>query len=941
MTSLKHQESKASLLSQNDEASPLDYFLRVQLPNDMTTVIQVQGDMTMWEILCVISSKKQLTPSHHIAKMVYSDGKEEIADEARALNTYHGLERVILQKRAGETANPARMRQGRRASVVLNAPKPSAIRMSSQEFPKTVTDEAALALRLAAGKADTSLLARRGKTIKNVAMLFFNKKSATDMSGELGSLSSTPPESPRPPSGLSQSENNTSSLSLTMTDEDKAEKKPAGRFSTTSRLGVEAPSPIQSADSSLQSMDSDLDTLASYDGKKSPPNGTYPILPPLPNQSGNNLKAFSNDVSREAPKNLRRSVTSLGFNFMSGDACDRESLTNSSQSISIPDGKNNSAGAIDEPTLTSNLSSDMLSLSRADSLVAREPQAREKIRKRTISSPATSGSSGYSTLRRPVLRTNRQRSNTDVLSGIETAIEVPEGPMSADYALTLNTPTTPILADDPKRVVLKVSLPDLQSTTIMIQPDLTMETVLLNICQKRKLDFDHYTLDVPKEGVTVEMDRPLSYYIQEGINEVMVVRKEKTYSTMCVSEGGRDVMILQLIGGKLQVMAATPEKLIERLTDDAEKDPTFMDTLLLTYRSFIKPLEFFDQLVARFNSELPPDPSPEDVEYFNKMKVPTQRRVIAAFKWWVKHHYHDFGVDGSIKADLEDFVDQIRDYNDGEFASDAAELYRIMETQSEAYQEMFHNYKTVERRGKTIEGMVQEISVEDLSQQLCIHNFKLFHNIHPIEYLNQIWQKTNESSPSMIYFIERFDKESYWASTEILKEKDLKKRTSLLRKFILTAKMCQELSNFFTMFALIAGLNMPPIQRLKKTWEALPDKAKKAWAELEKVADPSRNMKNYRDLLNAATPPIVPFLPIYLKDLTFMNDGNESKIGTERQMINFDKLRMMGNRVKDISGLARVEYSFEPKPAIQNFLAKPPVEKSMTKLKEMSLECEK
>lgn len=67
----------------------------------MTTVIHVQSDMTMWEILCVISSKKQLTPSQHIAKIVYMDGKEEVADEARTLSSYNGLERVILQKRAG------------------------------------------------------------------------------------------------------------------------------------------------------------------------------------------------------------------------------------------------------------------------------------------------------------------------------------------------------------------------------------------------------------------------------------------------------------------------------------------------------------------------------------------------------------------------------------------------------------------------------------------------------------------------------------------------------------------------------------------------------------------------------------------------------------------------------------------------------------------------
>ncbi|KAI8816195.1 ras guanine nucleotide exchange factor domain-containing protein [Fimicolochytrium jonesii] len=527
----------------------------------------------------------------------------------------------------------------------------------------------------------------------------------------------------------------------------------------------------------------------------------------------------------------------------------------------------------------------------------------------------------------------------------DTNIEVGTAPADQPKTEVVAGDASPIVAspgvDEGKRVLLKVSLPDFQSTTIFIGPEQTMETALMHICQKRQLDFEQYTLEVPKEGVIVEMDRTVAFYNQQGIGEVIVVQKEKTYSTMCVNEGGQDVMILQALSGKPQVMAATPAKLIERLTDQDENDKTFMDTLLLTYRSFMTPVDFFDQLVARFNSELPPDPSPEDIEYFNRMKLPTQKRVIATFKWWVQHHYHDFGVDSAVKADLEDFVDQITTYNGGEFAADASELYGYIESQALAYEEMFHNYKNVERKGKTIEGMVQEISVDDLAQQICLHDFKLFNNIHPIEYLNQIWNNSAESSPSMKYFIERFDKESYWAATEIVKEKDLKKRTALLRKFILTGKMCQELNNFFTMFAIIAGLNIPPIQRLKKTWEALPDKAKKSWAELEKMADPSRNMKNYRDTLLAASPPIVPFLPIYLKDLTFMNDGNESKIGTERQMINFDKLRMMGNRVKDISALARIEYNFEPKPPIQNFLSKPPVEKSMAKLKELSLECEK
>ena len=73
-------------------------------------------------------------------------------------------------------------------------------------------------------------------------------------------------------------------------------------------------------------------------------------------------------------------------------------------------------------------------------------------------------------------------------------------------------------------------------------------------------------------------------------------------------------------------MAAVPEQLIERMTDDQEKDTIFLDLILLTYRSFIKPLEMFDHLIARFNAELPSDPSPEDIQFFNNNKLPTQYR---------------------------------------------------------------------------------------------------------------------------------------------------------------------------------------------------------------------------------------------------------------------------------------------------------------------------
>jgi hypothetical protein len=94
-------------------------------------------------------------------------------------------------------------------------------------------------------------------------------------------------------------------------------------------------------------------------------------------------------------------------------------------------------------------------------------------------------------------------------------------------------------------------------------------------------------------------------------------------------------------------MAGTPEKLIERIADDSEKgkivimshtsmnkfakllsypDNTYLDTLLLTFRSFMKPGEFLQHLIDRYNCVLPENPTTEDIKYFVEMKEPTQQR---------------------------------------------------------------------------------------------------------------------------------------------------------------------------------------------------------------------------------------------------------------------------------------------------------------------------
>jgi hypothetical protein len=74
-------------------------------------------------------------------------------------------------------------------------------------------------------------------------------------------------------------------------------------------------------------------------------------------------------------------------------------------------------------------------------------------------------------------------------------------------------------------------------------------------------------------------------------------------------------------------------------------------------------------------------------------------------------------------------------------------------------------------------------------------------------------------------------------------------------------------------------------------------------------------------------------IAIYLKDLTFINDGNQSKI---KGLVNVEKLRMMANSVQEITQLGAIPYEFEKKPAILNYLEKPYIERNLNKLKEQA-----
>lgn len=104
------------------------------------------------------------------------------------------------------------------------------------------------------------------------------------------------------------------------------------------------------------------------------------------------------------------------------------------------------------------------------------------------------------------------------------------------------------------------------------------------------------------------------------------------------------------------------------------------------------------------------------------------------------------------------------------------------------------------------------------------------------------------------------------------------------------------LQNYNTLMAVMTALNSSTIARLKKTWDGLNNKYRTILETLNKAVNHSRNYAEYRANLRHAQPPCLPFLGVYLTDITFCHEGNPthrpSLLEPSLRLINFDRYQV-------------------------------------------------
>lgn len=373
-----------------------------------------------------------------------------------------------------------------------------------------------------------------------------------------------------------------------------------------------------------------------------------------------------------------------------------------------------------------------------------------------------------------------------------------------------------------------------------------------------------------------------------------------------------------------KVKGGTFEALVERLTLHDSFDSNFTNTFLLTYRSFCTSTQLMNALIKRFTI-----PKPENLKdkseinaWHEKKSRPIRLRVCNVVKSWFETYCIETDEEDqkAFQIAKEFFERQIED--DPTFTT----VSKLLEKFDNGFVKKMFPTSTregpvpiVPRSFRRIR--FSEIDPLEIARQLTLMGSKLYNQIQPVECLNKAWSK-KENSPAVNIkmMIEMSNQITGWVAFTILQEGDVKRRGSNLKHFIYIAEKCYSLNNFNTLMSILAGLNSAPIHRLSRTWELLNSKHLTIVDQLKRTMDRSKNFSVYREELHSVNPPCVPFLGVYLTDLTFIEDGNPDRLKLNENLINFSKQSKTADVIREIQQYQNQPYCLQPVPELQKFI---------------------
>ncbi|XP_015256799.1 PREDICTED: ras-GEF domain-containing family member 1C isoform X2 [Cyprinodon variegatus] len=403
------------------------------------------------------------------------------------------------------------------------------------------------------------------------------------------------------------------------------------------------------------------------------------------------------------------------------------------------------------------------------------------------------------------------------------------------------------------------------------------------------------------------------------------------------------------------ITSASLETLIQNLVPTADYYPekAYVFTFLLSARLFIPPSELLSRVCELCIKQQQLDQSPLDTVKVRKFGP----KILQLLTEWTETFPSDFR-DEKMVGHLKDIIHRIAPCDEAywktlnQMLQKLSQRLALMSQGEESIVKVSLNASSISDKLVAFKTKPPPIQKDILSicndpytlaQQLTHVELEHLSHIGPEEFVQAFVQKDpldgtqpsfseqKKKTSNLEAYVRWFNRLCYLVATEICMPAKKKQRATIIEFFIDVARECFNIGNFNSLMAIISGMNMTPVSRLKKTWS----KTKTAkFFILEHQMDPTGNFYNYRTALRGAAHRsrtansnreriVIPFFSLLIKDIYFLNEGCANRLPNGH--VNFEKFVELARQVGEFMTWKQVECPFEEDRAILHYLHTAPI----------------
>lgn len=355
------------------------------------------------------------------------------------------------------------------------------------------------------------------------------------------------------------------------------------------------------------------------------------------------------------------------------------------------------------------------------------------------------------------------------------------------------------------------------------------------------------------------------------------------------------------------IREATPSKLFEKLCDCNATPPALVATFLLTFRYWLTPADLLAAIELSWEGTLPGEATET---------TPSHVRLLLVLRTWVSNHFEsDFWPDPQLTERLLLFL-RARVLAFPVFGLYSTVLLAVLRKHVE--RAVVSERNPPGSPAPLLPPIMSPLHIElldlhplEVARQLTLLEHRMYRAVQVTELQDQRWNSAakEELCPNIMAIVRRFNQTSLWVQTLIVHTSNIKARAALIAHLLEVCHHLLELCSYNCVWEIFSGLKSSAVKRLTDTWEQVPEPAQRLWTVMSDFTDTTANFRSYRGRLADRAPdqPCVPYLGLYLTDLTFAEEKNPSPGGAAR--LTLAKYHAVGSVLADIARFKNPTYA--------------------------------